>query len=375
VYGVPAIVLNVNKGLPRQEQEDPALRQLALQLALLRHRLLASSSRAAALRSISLTQQQIHRIAATVRAVDPRSVARLNRALAAYAGSQGTNARPAGSTDPTTAARTLSRLAASLPGLTPSQRSQLVRSLGQAANKVVDPSLRSTLRQAASSLANDNAQMTKRSLEHAASFLSSAPAHQVARSKLAAANAQLQQLKGNVSGLRRPAPGPRPVAGRNASSRNQPTGQGTSFRGGNSRSAPGQAQVGGSGVGRFFARKNIGSEREVNVTGRSSVAGGNAPGSGKGQGTGSPFSVGNPTKSSTITSHGKYVTVYVPGVHGRGAHAFQLGPTGAVRQGTIIPYQQVFVRYEQTAHSALERSPLPPDLQAYVHRYFWAISR
>jgi hypothetical protein len=321
-----------------------------------------------------LTQQQLNRIAATLRPVDPQSIKQLNLALRGFSRRPEPAGRSLLSSDPLASARALSRLATSLSALSPSQRSRLVHALGQAANRIRDQRLRSTLRQAASSLANSDPQVSSRALQRAATFLSNSPARRTARSRVRQASDQLQQLKNSIAGLQRRTAGGPPSGQNGATGRRSGSGKG-------SRSASGRppdtGQVAGrtSGVsGPLVPRRNNGPQPEVVDAGGKSSAG-RISGVTKRKGGQGGFVTDPVTGSQTNTNHAKYVTVYVPGVRGHGAHTFQAGPSSQVRPGALIPYRQVFVQYEQTAHAALERSTLPPDLQSYVRQYFWALSQ
>ena len=66
--------------------------------------------------------------------------------------------------------------------------------------------------------------------------------------------------------------------------------------------------------------------------------------------------------------------VYVPGKQGKGQQVIKNGPNGLPQIGSLVPYQQVFGKYSQQAHQALDRGSLPPSVQSYVHRYFSSIS-
>jgi hypothetical protein len=81
------------------------------------------------------------------------------------------------------------------------------------------------------------------------------------------------------------------------------------------------------------------------------------------------------TGQSSLTKAGRSVTVFVPGKQGKGAEIVRTGPQGTPLSGNLVPYQQVVLRYTQSAHQALDRSALPPSLQSDVRRYFSTLSR
>lgn len=376
LVAMPIIVRGVDKGAAKQASEDPAQRQLDLQLALLRHRLLVASTRVDALRAVSLTQQQLHRIASALRPVDPRSVLRLNGALRRYQPLGAARDRTTAASDPLVAAQTLNRLVSSLPGLSAAQRAQLARTLAQAANTSFDKRLRSTLRQAASALANRDVTTASRALERAASFLTNTPPAQLVKSRLKTAGKQLDGLKNTISGLPKDTRNQRQRNGSNSPGRpgSGPNGGSRSGgRGAGNQRNIGSARSGGVG-GSFLFRPNTGPAQGVAQGGRSPNTTGGVPGftrvNGEGGRVAEDTGFGN-----NNGRRGKSATVYVPGAQGKGAHAFQLGPAGTVQQGAFIPYREVFVRYAHSAHTALERVTLPPALQQYVRQYFSAISQ
>jgi len=388
--GIPRIVRQVNLGLGPVTRHDVAMRNLNLALQHLRHQLQHASNRAGALRAISATQQQLHRIAASLHPIRPAAVSQLNHALASRMSAQ-QRAEAAGNSQKAlkAAANTLQRLARELAHMPAAQRAALARSLAKAASTTSDSTMRSALQQAASSLAYQDPKTAAGALQEAAAALDRSPSAQAAQSAANSAAAGLESMKGGVSGLSTQAGGSSasgnaatsqtPGSGQNGQGSGQGQGSGSGQGKGN---GSGQGQGNGSGSGQGQGRR----------TGTGSGQGrGSGQGTGRGQGSGNGrgssgsggaggtggHGIGGGRGGSGGQGSGHLGTrVYIPGKFGKGTHTIQNGgPSGAPLRGSTVPYRQVIGQYEQTAHTALDRASLSPSMQSYVRQYFSSISR
>jgi hypothetical protein len=370
---LPIVTRNLVQDLSSPRRKDPVLSALALRLALLRHQLLQAQSRGSALRSISVTQLQLQRLAATLHAVDSKTVRQLNLTLGRYAGQQpGANPSP----DPLLTARILKRLANSLSSLSAVERAKLAQAIAQSANAISDVQLRSDLRQAASSLAYNDPPSASHALQRAASFVGSTPRARLETRNLKAVNRQLEILKNALLGTPRTRQASAAAGGGNG--RRNVLGSRSGSNTGRSRSAQAaQGNTTGAGVSGSTAFRSRNRGAVPDLAGPNGRAGAN------GRVTGLSFRRGGEggqvIDSSSAKKQGrasaKGANVYVPGVQGRGAHAVQLSANGAPPSGGLVPYRQVVVRYTRSAHQALERAALPPVLQSYVRRYFDQLTR
>lgn len=366
---VKKLTSQLHLGLTPSQLRSPAMRKLDAILSRLQHRLAHASSRAAALRAISATQQQLRQLAQGLHPVNARAVAQLNSSLSHYL-QQGRHgkANPSARSNPATA-QALNRLAQALAHLTPSQRAALARALARSANATSNNALRQSLRQAASDLANGQPQAGSQALQQAAQMLTQSGAARAAQSRAGAAQSQLNGLKNQVAGQTpgrgtgtSPGQGKQGAATGAKGAGNKPKSGTGAGRGQGTRPGQGQGQGRGQRVGQG---RGTGKGRG-RASGQATV--------GRGQrGTAGAHGTGGRGTSSRTRS-GKTVTVYVPGKQGTGPTINRTGPQGAPSPGAIVPYQQVVGRYAQSAHQALDRTNLPPALQGYVRRYFSTLS-
>ncbi len=390
--GIPRIVRTVNLGLGPVTRHDAAMRNLNLALQHLRHQLQHASNRAGALRAISATQQQLHRIAASLHPIKPAAVSQLNHALASRMSPQ-QRAEAAGNSQKAlkAAASTLQRLARELAHMSAAQRAALARSLAKAASTTSDSTMRSTLQQAASSLAYQDPKTAAGALQEAAAALDRSPSAQAAQSAANSAAAGLESMKAGVSDLSTQAGGSS-ASGNTASSQTPGSGQNGQGSGQGQGNGSGQGQGKGTGSGQGQGKGSGSGQGQGRGTGTGSGQGrGSGQGTGRGQGSGNGrgssgsggaggtggHGIGGGRGGSGGQGSGHLSTrVYIPGKFGKGTHTIQNGgPSGAPLRGSTVPYRQVIGQYEQTAHTALDRASLPPSMQAYVRQYFSSISR
>jgi hypothetical protein len=376
---VHQITRQAGQGLTPATRNNPALRKLQLVLERLRRQLEHTSTRTAALRAISATQAQLHRLTASLHPISKSAVAQLNSSLAhSMTAKQRAAAASSDRKALAAAAQTLQKLAAKLSHMNAAQRAQLARSLARAANATGDSHLQAPLRQAASSLGYNDPQSAAKSLQSAASALAQTPAQRAAQSRAAAANSRLDSLKNAVSGVssgngERIASGP-PSSG--SPGRGQGSGKGGSKGGVSGNGNSGQRSGQGAGAGKGKG-SGSGSGQSTGNGGRGAGKGsGSGAGSGSGRGQGAPggHGAGGGRGGAGHSGQGRYTTVYAPYKQGKGPSTTQTGPTGAPQSGPIVPYQQVVGAYGQTAHQALDRANLPPSLRSYVRKYFSAVS-
>lgn len=372
---MPQLIGKVGQLPTSRQRTNPALRALSLALLRLQRQLARTSTRPAALRTISTTQQELHRIALSVHPVRPQAVSQLNHALAPQMSArQRAGAASSRRGALAAAARTLNRLARSLSRLTPSQRAALAGSLARAANTTSDSRLRASLHQAASSLGYNDSQSAARALQQAASTLSQTQNSEAVQARASEANSRLDALKGDISGVRSGLSGASVAAAQSSASGQAPgkPGQGTGRGTGTGRQGRGSGQGAGQGRGSGSGQ------------GRGS-SGGHGSGHGQGAGTGSGsggqggtggHGAGGGRSGAGPQGRGRTgASVYIPGKAGKGAHIIRNGPNGAPLPGYTVPYRQVVGQYTQSAHAALDRASLPPDLQTYVRGYFSAIAQ
>ncbi|HEX6508469.1 MAG TPA: hypothetical protein VF221_12630, partial [Chloroflexota bacterium] len=327
VTRVPQITRKVEAGLTPATRQNPALRKLSLALARLRNQLEHTATRAAALRSISATQQQLHRLAASLHPVNKAAVAQLNSSLAHYMTAKQRAAATASDRKAlAAAAKTLQQLGQKLAHMSAAQRAQLARSLTQAANSTADSRLQASLRQASSSLGYNDPQTAAQSLRQAASALAQTPAQQTAQSRLSAANGQLDSLKNAVSGV---------GSGNGQRNTSGATGSGTGKGAGSSGkgSASGSGGKGGSGQ----SGKGSSGKGSSNGKGSSGAGSGSGKGTGSGSGSGKAGSGGRGSGSGSGSGNGQ------GGTGGRGAGG---GRGGAGNQGQGR-YTTVYAPYKQ----------------------------
>jgi len=374
IVSLPAIARNVVRDSSTPTRHDPILSALDLRLALLRHQLLQAQSRGSALRSISLTQLQLQRLAGSLHAVDAESIRQLNMALGRYAGQQ-PGAIP--SADPLLTARFLKQLANSLSSLSAAERARLAQTLARTANAISDVQLRSYLRQAASSLAYNDPPSASHALQKAASFVGSTPRARIAARNLKAVNRQLETLKNKLLGTAKPGQrsgtgSARLGRGNNLNSQARRNGDKSASR----PSVPGRGSTKGGGPSSLdrLQHRNLGAAPDLAGPNGKASAGGKVTGlSFRRAGEGRQVTDISPIHNANTNAKG--ATIYVPGVQGRGPHAVQLGANGAPLAGQLVPYRQVVVQYTRSAHQALDRAALPPALQSYVRRYFDQLTR
>lgn len=367
---VPAIAATVNRGLSQSTRQNTAIHKLNRALSHLRLQLMHTHNRAAALRAISATQQQLRRIASSLHPINPAAVTQLNRALASHmSAAQQARSSAGGEQSTKAAASTLNQLASQIPGMSPSQQASLARSLATGASNVPDTSLRASLRQAASSLAYHDPQSAAAALHRAASAVSRSHVDATAQSRLGSAASSLDPVKQQVSGLTPRAETQLPLGtGRSRSGkRSTAHAKHTPGKSGNG-SGKGRGNGSGSGTGTRSSRGSGSGQGSANPQSSGSGNGGTGGTGGHGIGGG----------RGGVANHGVGrfgARVYIPPVRvGKGSNTVGNGPNGAPLPGSIVPYQQVLGRYQQTARAALDRSALPPSVQTYVRRYFTSIS-
>lgn len=385
------IQAHIQAGLTPAQQQTPAVRKLNRALARLRRQLLKAGSTPAQLRAISATQQKLHSLATSLHPINSHAVAQLNGSLSHQlgkrpgAGKHGSTSRSAAAT-----AQALSRLAQSLSHLNAAQRAALARALARAANSNSNPGLRSQLRQAAFQLANNHPQAAQSALQKAARQLSQSAANQAAQSQALSTATQLSSLKQSLSNASSNGNQQAGQPGQQASNLGK-NGSGSRSTGSNGGQKGAQGQALGQGRGKGTGKgQALGQGRGTRAggTGRKGIGSGSRSAQGRGQGTGAAQGR-NGTGSRTgragahgsggqgrsaATRAGRTALVYVPGKQGKGQQVIKNGPNGLPQIGSLVPYQQVFGKYSQQAHQALDRGSLPPSVQSYVHRYFSSIS-
>lgn len=396
---VPALVHATQHGLTPEEQRSASVLRLQQALARLQRQLLRASTRASALRAISATQQQLHRIAAGLHPISPRAANQLSRALGRSPG--GSKAKLASSRSTlSNTTRALNRMANSLSHLNAAQRAALARRLARAANQVSDGTMRSDLHQAASSLAYNDSRTASSALQRAASTLAKSPVSRRTQASVGAASSGLDALKQQVSGLGTAGKGAPTGGAPSGKSPGQGSGQGSGAGRGKAHtpgagkgqgSAPGKANHAGSGQGSgrgtgsgqgngqgSESRKGAGNGRGRGAgTGTGQGRGsGQSSGSGSGAGSGGTGGHGPGGGQGNAGPHGqgRYTRVYAPGHQSKGPQTVLTGPNGQPLPGSFVPYRDVLQRYAASAHQALGRGALPPSLQAYVRQYFSSIS-
>jgi hypothetical protein len=359
---LPQIVRNLDQRGTTDRQSNPALKRLNARLAQLRASLLHASNTQAALRSISVAQQTLQRLQNGLHPISVRTLARLNRALA-HAGLQ--QSVPRDPQDPKSAAQALAQISRELGRMNQPQLRQLAVKLSTVAKTTPEGSLRKNVGQAASWLARNNPKAAQKLLNRTVALLHKTAKIQAARKQLASAGKQLDALKNAVSGLRKPTRyGPSSGKANSASSSSGGT-------------HSNQQNVKGSHLGlvpnksRTNGRQLV--ARQFGAANRSKPKGGSTSRDSSSNGSAAVHVLGghDVTRSS---NDARYVTVHVAGHEGTGIRSVQRVASGAPKQGRIQWYRPVILRYAQSAHAALDRSDIPPDLKSYVRRYFTAVS-
>ncbi|MGI8828090.1 MAG: hypothetical protein ACR2JC_21160 [Chloroflexota bacterium] len=352
---LPAISRFIGQSLTPSEARDPALARLRLALDRLQRQLLRSRHLNQALRAISLTQQQLHRGEAGLHPVSRTSVAQLNHSLGRYLKARSDVTRDAAHT-----ASTLSHLADSLQRMHGAQKSQLARALAQAANTSGDRRLRSDLRKAATSLGHGDTASATVFLKQAAALLRHTPAMQRAQSRLRTVSSRLGNLKNILAALRRGQQYQKAIAK-------------SQSQGSNVHQTPAQsARTGTNTDPRKTSLSRVSAAHGPRANGAPSRAG-RSPSTTVGRGRGERLTESNGT--STQSPGKSRGALYIHGRETNGTRFLQKGRSGSPSQAAQQRYRQILVRYAQSARTALERMPLPPDVQAYVRQYFDQISR
>jgi hypothetical protein len=349
---IPTIIQQAAASLKQQAQTDPTLSKLVLDLTRLQQQLSHAPNLASALRSTSVTQQELNQLAANLHPVSDQTIRHLARAL-------GARVTPGSSTTSqiAAAARALARIGQSLRTASGSQRAKLARSLLQAAYRVGDPRLRATLTNAAAAIARNDAPTALRSLKQAEDALRHTPAERSVIRTVKQTNTRLDKLKNKISNAARKPQStglPRTARGR-PGSRNSVRARKSSLNG-QPRLGPEQAPK-GSKVTSATGQVNLSHLvlPAASDRGRKNLANGQV-------------------KQKAGTKKGKYINKTAPGPQANG-RTIKISGQGAPYQGAVLRYHPLVVRYAQSARTALNRSALPPDLAAYIRQYFSIISR
>jgi len=241
------------------------------------------------------------------------------------------------------ASEATNRLADSLSTLGAEERATLAQDLAQTAASLqdVDPELATELFQAAQALQSGNIELAQESLRDAAATLQQRAMEQAAANMAAGAATQLDE------------------SGQQVASAGQP------------------GEAGGQEEGQASAGSSPGEDAgEGNSQGQGSDAG--SP-SEQGQGTGGPGTGGGPAESVFVPDPldldaGVGIEVELPAeCNGDPDGCGALINESAVEFGdekSLVPYQQVFADYRDSAFEALEGDYVPLGLKGYVRDYF-----
>ncbi|HEX8918959.1 MAG TPA: hypothetical protein VF898_10685, partial [Chloroflexota bacterium] len=132
ILDIPTMIRALETGLTPGQRADPTVRLLKLHLSSLQKQLLQTQSREAALRSISITQNQLQRLDAALHPLTSKSVDQLNRALGETGGKNTNRSGPQDTTQAANrAAGSLRQVATALSHMSASQRLKLARSMRQ----------------------------------------------------------------------------------------------------------------------------------------------------------------------------------------------------------------------------------------------------
>lgn len=343
---VPHVLRSTERSLSHPAQA-PSRRAVRRILHALKRQLLHAPSRAAALRALSIAQMQLR---------SQPSNAPLARALLSTLSPGERRAlgrRPA-----------LGRLLAALAGKagrTPARRTALARALTRDAGLAGSRSLARSLRSAARALMHGNPAAAGTALRAAGR---SRAADNGGRSQLLHAAGGLDQVKNEVAGLngaaRRRVPRSPAEAMAAATASAAQGKQPTALRQGGINAAT-------------HARLPPNQSRTISGA-PLAVQPHRMPGAGA-AGAGRTSGVAGVDGHSMAQNHkrGHYVTVRIPGPHGGKTIRFVVGQ-GPVRHAAPAPYHVLLVRYRRQAMISLQRGAVPPSLQHYVMRYFWAVT-
>jgi hypothetical protein len=357
--------------LAAQHPHNPVLGKIYQQLRYLQLQLKTAHTRSQALKQLSQTQLALHKLVSALHPVSKLSASQMLRQLHSV-----THISPrtgTGTQSQRQAAKALNKIASKLSHMTSAQRAALAQKLARAANSVSNPKLQSGLRQAASSLGYKDPQGAASALRQTASSLAQSPGQQSAMNQVASTSSKLQGFKGAVTGLSPSRPGGHSgTQGQSGQSGHSGHGQGQgNGHGSGHGSGHGQGQGNGQGTGHGQGQGQGSGHGQGNGHGQ-----GQGQGSGNGQGSSGGHGPGGGTGTRGGSQNGGAgARVYIPGRTGKGPHTVLKGPNGAPLPGVSVPYQEVILRYEQSARSALDHGSLPPSLQSYVRQYFTSISR
>lgn len=334
---IPAL----QKTLPRNNAT--ATRRARQVLAHLQAQLRRATTRAQALRALSVAQEKLAQIRAAVKPVDPASSAALARALRSYVPEYRGPAQMR-------AARALSTIARNLNHASSAQKGRMARDLQKAANATHDTKTRSLLRKAASAIGYGDKRRAQKALQRASRRLRNSNSQQKVRKGLDRTSQRLGSTKYNfTSGRLGKLQGEPFQSGRKSKYSHEP--------------ANGQAASGNSSSRRDSLSKlaaGLNGKRNMGESGQASDSGGYSRG-----------------KQADVAGHGqprRFGEVYLKGKLTRGTYNVQVGPTGQVQRLNASGYKHVIADYASTAEDALNRTSLPPSLRTYVRRYFVVLS-
>ncbi|MGH2536562.1 MAG: DUF1542 domain-containing protein [Candidatus Promineifilaceae bacterium] len=242
------------------------------------------------------------------------------------------------------------QLADRLSAMGPAEQRDLAAALAQSAEalQAADPELAAQMAAAAEALANGDQAAAEAALRQAAGTLQERAQEQAAAQQAAAAAGQLQASGQAVAQAGRP-----PTTG-------QPGG------------ANGQGQAGAGEQGQGQAAGGGAAEE-----GEGAGLGQGEP-SGEGTGETGPGPGGGPAENVYVPApaelNGDGIEVELPAEcladpSGCGALISET-PAEFGEERSLVPYDQVFGDYRDAAFQALERDPIPLDLQGYVRDYF-----
>jgi len=355
---IPAIVHTLQRHLSASDRRDPSIARLTAELNQLRQKLLRSGSLGQTLRSISVTQQQLQQLGASLHPVKPAAVAQLNQSLARYLSQHGA-APSRNGTNPAGTARSLSRLAALLAHMKYAQRLALAHALERSANKTSDSRLKNSLRRAAKALARKDTSSASEHLKHAAAVLNQSAHDRHTKAQIRSASHQLDKAKSSASSYHRklsarPTPGIPNQQNRTSAQRLTNGKKATTDPSSKKKDRSGlRAKVFRSANGQVSGR----AERIIAHGRKNATQGGLNDSRGAAK--------RNVTRAGSL----------IHGHEGPGTRLLENGPRGGAAHRSQTQYHQLFVQYMQSARTALDRGSLPPAVKVYVQRYFTKISR
>lgn len=289
----------------------------------------------------------------------------LGEAGSSLSGSSGTESlgEAMGQQDLAATAEELRDLVSQLPALTLEEQQEIGRRLSEAAQQLqeINPELAQQLGEAGTSLQQGEVDAAQQALEAAAEQLEQAAGQQALSEAAGQAAEQLQESRSEVAQAGQPQtgqPGEESQTGVTEGQSAQPGQTGQTGEAGEESQTGGSSQAGQSG-----STGELGSE-----SGQGGVGG-------TGEGPGSAAQVFVPPFRDLSEFEGVEVELPAECIASPADCGELLGqsPTDITEENSLVPYEQVYSEYANTAYEALEEDYVPLGMKSYIRDYFTSL--